>query len=156
MKKEIDYDSFPRLREVVMDCGLETQEEKEAAFKSLVECLISKRVYQSDGEIVPCRSTCLRYFALISSQLENEELKLMIDSVDAFYKRFLFAPGEKSKSLYSELRKLGVKSKFKNIPVSEIFDEYRRETGYSPYEKASKDEVNAFLNGVEESMYAMY
>ena len=155
MNREIDYERFPRLRAVVADCGLETQEERESAFKSLVNCLVSKRVCQPDGSIVSCRNTCLSYFAQICSRLEPDELELMINKVEVFYQRFIFAPCEKVKSLYSEFQKLGVKSAFKNIPISEIYEEYRQETGYSPYEKSSKEEIHSFLNSVETSMYAM-
>jgi hypothetical protein len=155
MDREIDYGRFLRLRTVVGTCGLETQEEQESAFKSLVKCLISKRVCQPDGSIVRCRNTCLTYFAQICSRLEPDELELMIDKAEVFYQRFIFAPSEKVKSLYSEFQKLGVKSVFKNIPVSEIYEEYRQETGYSPYEKSSKEEIHSFLSGVEQSMYAL-
>ena len=155
MDREIDYERFPRLKAVVMDCGLETQEEQESAFKTLVECLVSKNVYHPNGTIVQCRNTCLAYFAQICSRLEQEELELMIKSVESFYQRFIFAPSEKAKSLFSELQKMGVRSMFKNIPISEIFEEYREETGYSPYEKTSKEEIYSFLNSVEASMYAL-
>jgi len=155
MERKIDYERFPRLRAVVADCGLETPEEKESAFRSLVDYLVHKNVYHPDGAIVSFRSTCLTYFAQICSHLEQEELALMINSVDAFYQRFIFAPCEKAKSLYSEFQKLGVKSAFKDIPISEIYDEYRQETGYSPYERVSKEEISDFINGVEPSMYAL-
>jgi len=155
MDGKIDYERFSRLRTIVEACGLETQEEQENAFKSLVNCLVSKRVCQPDGSIVSCRNTCLSYFVQICSRLEQDELELMINSVELFYQRFIFAPCEKVKSLYSEFQKLGVKSAFKNIPISEIYEEYRQETGYSPYEKSSKEEIHSFLNSVETSMYAM-
>jgi hypothetical protein len=87
--------------------------------------------------------------------LEPEELELMVNSVESFYQRFIFAPCEKAKSLYSEFQKLGVKSAFRNIPISEIYEEYREETGYSPYEKTTKEEIYSFLNSVEASMYAL-
>lgn len=155
MDKKIDYGRFPRLRAVVESCGLESPEEQESAFRTLVDYLVHKNVYHSDGAIVSFRSTCLSYFAQICSRLEQDELELMINSVGAFYKRFIFAPCEKAKSLYSEFQKLGVKSVFKNIPISEIYEEYRQETGYSPYEKVSKEEISDFINSVESSMYAL-
>ena len=155
MDRKIDYGRFPRLKAVVASCGLETQEEQESAFKTLVECLVSKNVYHPNGTIVQCRNTCLAYFAQICSRLEQEELELMTKSVESFYQRFIFAPCEKAKSLYSEFQKMGVKSMFKDIPVSEIYEEYREETGYSPYEKTTKEEIYSFLNGVEASMYAL-
>ena len=155
MNREIDYNRFQKIRAVVATCGLETQEEQERAFKSLVNCLVSKMVCKSDGSIVNFRGTCLGYFAQVCSHLEPEELELMINSVESFYQRFIFAPCEKAKSLYSEFQKLGVKSMFKDIPISEIYEEYRQETGYSPYEKASKQEISSFLNSVEQSMYAL-
>ena len=155
MDRKIDYERFSKLRAVVEDCGLESPEEQESAFRALVDCLVSKLVYRADGSIVSCRSTCLSYFLQICSQLEQEELELMIDSVESFYQRFIFAPCEKAKSLYSEFQKLGVKSAFRNIPISEIYEEYRQETGYSPYEKASKQEISSFLNSLETSMYAL-
>jgi len=155
MDRKIDYGCFSKLRMLVTDCGLETQEEKESAFRALVNCLVSKRVCQPDGSVVNCRNTCLNYFAQVCSHLEQEELELMIKSVDLFYQRFIFAPCEKAKSLFSEFQKMGVGSMFKNIPISEIFEEYREETGYSPYEKASKQEIQSFLSSVEPSMYAL-
>jgi iron uptake system EfeUOB component EfeO/EfeM len=79
----------------------------------------------------------------------------MINSVESFYQRFIFAPCEKAKSLYSYFDKLKVKSKFKNVRISELYDDYRQQTGYSPYEKVSKEEIDDFINGVEPSMYAM-
>jgi len=154
MNREIDYGRFQKLRTVVADCGLETAEQQENAFRSLVDCLVCKRVFQPDGSIVCFRKTCLDYFVQICSYLEQEELELMIDSVDSFYQRFIFAPCEKVKSLHSEFQKLGV-SAFKNIPISEIYEEYRQETGNSPYEKTSKEEIQSFLSGVEQSMYAL-
>ena len=155
MDREIDYERFPRLKAVVMDCGLETQEEQESAFKTLVECLVSKNVYHPNGTIVQCRNTCLAYFAQICSRLEQEELELMIKSVESFYQRFIFAPVGKVKSLFSEFQKKEIKSKFKDVNIPEIFEEYREETGYSPYEKTSKEEIYSFLNSVEASMYAL-
>jgi hypothetical protein len=155
MNREIDYGRFPRLRAVVAECGLETPEQKESAFRALVNCLVSKMVCKPDGTIVNFRGTCLGYFAQICSHLEPEELELMVNSVESFYQRFIFAPCEKAKSLYSEFQKLGVKSAFRNIPISEIYEEYRQETGYSPYEKATKQEISSFLDSVEPSMYAL-
>jgi len=155
MNREIDYSRFPRLKAIVATCGLETQEEQERAFRTLVKLLVHKRVCQPDGDVVHWRNTCLSYFSQICSHLEQDELELMIDKAESFYQRFIFAPSEKVKSLYSEFQKLGVKSVFKNIPVSEIFKEYRQETGYSPYERASKEEIHSFLISVETSMYAM-
>lgn len=155
MNRKIDYGRFLKLKEAVENCNLETQEEKESAFKSLVNCLVSKLVYKPDGSITACRNTCLSYFAQICSHLQPEELGLMINSVDVFYQRFIFAPCEKAKSLHSEFQKMGVNSVFKNIPISEIYEEYRQETGYSPYEKASKQEISSFLNSLEQSMYAL-
>jgi len=155
MNRKIDYGRFPRLKETVENCGLETPEEQERAFKSLVDCLVSKMVCKPDGTIVSCRNTCLSYFAQICPHLEQEELELMINSVESFYQRFIFAPCEKAKSLYSYFDKLKVKSKFKNVRISELYDDYRQQTGYSPYEKVSKEEIDDFINGVEPSMYAM-
>lgn len=155
MNREIDYGRFPRLRAVVAECGLETPEQKESAFRALVNCLVSKMVCKPDGTIVNFRGTCLTYFLQICSQLEQEELELMIDSVESFYQRFIFAPCEKAKSLYSEFQKLGVKSAFRNIPISEIYEEFRQETGCSPYEKTSKEEIYLFLKGVEPAMGAL-
>ena len=155
MNREIDYERFPRVKAVVAACGLETQEEQESAFRALVNCLVSKRVCQPDGSIVSCRNTCLSYFSQICSHLEQDELELMINKAESFYQRFIFAPSEKVKSLYSEFQKLGVGLMFKNIPISEIYEEYRQETGYSPYEKTSKEEIHSFLAGVEQSMYAL-
>lgn len=155
MNREIDYGRFPRLRAILADCGLEDPEQQESAFRALVKLLVHKRVCQPDGDVVHWRNTCLSYFAQICSRLEHDELELMVKSAESFYQRFIFAPSEKVKSLYSEFQKLGVKSMFKNIPVSEIFEEYRMETGYSPYERASKEEIYSFLNSVEDSMYAM-
>jgi hypothetical protein len=155
MNKEIDYERFLRLREVVADCGLETQEEQENAFRALVKCLVSKRVCQPDGVIVSCRNSCLSYFVQICSLLEQDELELMSKSAESFYQRFIFAPGEKEKSLYWEFQKLGVKSMFRGIPISEIFEGYRQDTGYSPYEKVSKKEIQWFISKIEPSMYAL-
>ena len=76
----------------------------------------------------------------------------MIDKAEVFYQRFIFAPSEKVKSLYSEFQKMGVKSMFKDIPVSEIYEDYRKQTGNSPYEKTSKEEIIDFINSVEPSM----
>lgn len=154
MDRKIDYERFSGLRAVVEACRLDP-EEQERAFRTLVDYLVHKNVYHPDGAIVSFRGTCLSYFAQICSHLEQEELKLMINRVELFYQRFIFAPCEKAKSLYSEFQKRGVVSMFKDIPISEIYDEYRQETGNSPYEKASKQEISSFLNSVESSMYAM-
>lgn len=155
MNRKIDYGCFPRLRAIVEECGLETPEEQENAFRAMVNCLVSKRVCQPDGVIVSCRNTCLSYFAQICSLLEQDELELMSKSTESFYQRFIFAPGDKEKSLYWEFQKLGVKSMFNGIPISEIYEGYRRDTGYSPYEKVSKKEVQWFISKIEPSMYAL-
>ena len=52
MNREIDYGRFPRLRAVVAECGLETPEQKESAFRALVNCLVSKMVCKPDGTIL--------------------------------------------------------------------------------------------------------
>jgi len=157
MDREIDYERFPRLKAVVMGCGLETQEEKERAFRALVQCLVSKNVYHPSGAIVRCRNTCLSYFARISSLLEEDELELMVNSVESFYQRFIFAPVGKVKSLFSEFQKKEIKSKFKDVNIPEIFEKYRHVTGFSPYEKAtSEDELHSFIVSVEEeSMFSL-
>lgn len=155
MNREIDYNRFQNIRAVVATCELETQEEEERAFESLVNCLVSKMVCKPDGSIVNFRNSCLDYLAQICPQLEQEELELMINSVESFYQRFIFAPCERAKSLYSEFQKLYGESMLKNVSISEIYDDYRQKTGNSPYEKASKEEINAFIKGLEPSMYAL-
>ena len=103
MNRKIDYERFSALRAVVEECGLETPEEQESAFRKLVDCLVSKNVYHPNGAIVRFRDTCLNYFTQICPHLEQEELELMIESVDDFYNRFIFAPSGKVKSLYSRI-----------------------------------------------------
>jgi len=157
MDRKIDYSRFSGLKAVVATCGLETQEEKERAFRTLVQCLVSKNVYHPDGAIVRCRNNCLGYFAQISSLLEDDELELMINSVESFYQRFIFAPVGKVKSLFSEFQKKEIRSKFKDANIPEIFEKYRKVTGLSPYEKAtSEDELHSFIvSSEEEPMFAL-
>jgi hypothetical protein len=155
MDRKINYERFSGLRAVVGESGLEDPEEQERAFRKLVDCLVSKNVYHPNGDIVRFRDTCLNYFAQICPRLEQEELELMIESVDDFYKRFIFAPCDKVNSLYWEFKKMRVESKFNGIPVSQIFERYRQETDYSPYEKTTKDEIYSFLRDVENSMFAL-
>lgn len=155
MNRKIDYERFSELRAVVEKCGLEDPEEQERAFRKLVDCLVSKNVYHPNGAIVRFRDTCLNYFVQICPYLEQEELELMIESVDDFYERFIFAPSEKVKSLYSEFEKVEVMLKFKDIPVSQVFERYRQVTDYSPYEKATKQEIYSFLKYAENSMFAL-
>lgn len=154
MNRVIDYNRFQRIRAVVETCGLETQEQ-EGAFKSLVNCLVSKMVCKPDGSIVSCRSSCLAYFLKICYYLEPQELELMISKADLFYQRFIFAPCDKVKSLYSYFDKLKVESKFRDVQISELYEDYRQQTGYSPYEKVSKEEIDDFISGIEPSMYAL-
>ena len=155
MNRKIDYERFSALRAVVEECGLETPEEQESAFRKLVDCLVSKNVYHPNGAIVRFRDTCLNYFAQICPHLEQEELELMIESVDDFYNRFIFAPSGKVKSLYSEFEKVKVMPKFKDIPDSQIFERYRQVTDYSPYEKVTKQEIYSFLKDAETSVFAL-
>lgn len=155
MNKKIDYGCFTMVRAVVASCGLETLEQQEKAFRSLVKCLVSKRVCQADGVIIRDRDACLNYLSQISSRLEEDEIELIIKSPVSFYERFIFAPSGNYKSLFSELQKPRFQSILKNVSVSEIFEEYRNETGYSPYEKISKEELYSFLSSVKDSVYSL-
>ena len=155
MNKKINYDCFPMVRAVIASCGLETKEQQEEAFRSLVGCLVSKRVCLTDGEVLRDRDECLNYLSLISSHLEEDEIALIISSPVSFYERFIFAPTGNYKSLFSELQKPRFQSILKDISVSEIFKEYRNETGYSPYEKISKEELYSFLSSVRDSIHSL-
>lgn len=155
MNKKINYDCFPMVRAVVKSCGLETQEQQEEAFGSLVKCLVSKRVCQTNGVVLKDRDECLNYLSEISSRLEEDEIALIISSPESFYERFIFAPTGNYRSLFSELQKPRFESILKNILVSEIFEQYRNETGYSPYEKVSKEELYSFLSIVRDSIHSL-
>lgn len=148
MNRKINYGRFPRLRAVVGNCDLEIQEEQENLFRALVKCLVRKRVCNTDGIPLQDREGSFEYLLHVLPSLTQEDLDSLTENADEFYQRFIFFPCEKTKSLYSEFQNLGIESTFKGVPVSEIFKEYHQETGYSPYEKVSKEELRSFMNYV--------
>ena len=149
MNNSIDYGRFSRVRKALKDCDFTTQDEKERAFRTLVKCLVDKHVFRVDGKVVRDRSSCLDYFVVICSKLKDDELDLMLTKPNEFYDRFVFAPGKTARSLFSELRKPSVKARFKRASLDEVLNEYRKETGCSPYEKISEDILDVFLSEVE-------
>lgn len=153
MNNQIDYGAFPRVRKALNGCDFTTLDEKDRAFQSLVRCLIDKHVFRIDGKVVRDRLSCLEYFEDICSELEDEEIDLLLTEPNKFYDRFVFAPSKNAKSLFSELRKPSVKAKFSRASIEDVFNEYRNETGCSPYEKISEDDLYAFLAQVE-ALYA--
>lgn len=155
MAKEMDkinYGNFPTVRKVVMSCDFTTPEDKEKAFQLLVRCLINKHVYRFDGKLVRDRAKCLEYLIEVCSRLEDSELDLILINSDEFYEKFIFAPNKGARSLFSEFKKPALKHKFR-VPMNEIFEDYRQETGYSPYEKISEDVLDVFLSECE-ALYA--
>lgn len=153
MNRRINYGCFSRVKDIVMSCNFDTQEEKEQAFKALVKCLVEKHVYRFDGKIVKDRLSCINYLVIVCPKLEDEELDLMVKKPGVFYDKFVFAPNKGGISLFSELQKPTLKSKFQGVPMDEIFADYREETGYSPYEKTSKDDLEYFFSQEEVLCY---
>ena len=145
MAKELNYGNFAGIRKTIMACNFSsgvTKEEKDQLFKNLVRILIEKCVCKCNGETLPDRNSCLDYLLEVMPRLEEEELNLISTDKEQFYSRFCFAPTNVD-SLYSYFKKLekrqGIIGYYKNIPIKEIFDDYTRETGLSPYELPDED-----------------
>ena len=155
MNKKIDYDSFSKVRAVVLSSVLEP-EERENVFRALVKCLIHKHVCNTKGNPLPDRKNCFKYLLEIFPKLGEEDIDLIISTPDVFYEKFIFYP-DRQVSLYSVLKKRYKNEetlKAKNISLNEIYEDYRNDTLCSPYEKASSiDDVLFFLEDVESRAY---
>ncbi len=145
MAKELNYQNFAGIRKTVMACKFSsgvTQEEKDQLFRNFVRLLIEKCICRCNGSTLPDRDSCLDYILEIMPQLEEEELDLISTNKEQFYSRFCFAPTQVD-SLYSYFQKLekkhGIIGYYRNIPIKDIFDDYSRETGLSPYELPDED-----------------
>jgi len=145
MEKELNYDNFAGIRKTVMACKFSsgiTQEEKDQLFRNFIRLLIEKHICRCNGSTLPDRDSCLDYILEIMPQLEEEELDLISTNKEQFCSRFCFAPTQVD-SLYSYFKKLekkhGIIGYYRNIPIKDIFDDYSRETGLSPYELPDED-----------------
>lgn len=156
MAKELNLDNFVGVRKTIMSSKFSegvTVEEKEQVFKNLVHLLIEKCVCRANGSTLPDRDNCLDYLMEVIPRLEEEDLSLITTNKELFYRRFCFAP-KNNDSLYSYFQKLtkkqGITGYYRNIPISEIFDDYTEETGYSPYELPDEDWIiEMYLSNID-------
>ena len=148
------YENFPRLRKLIIDLPFDENvsiEEKQKAFCSLVDLLVKKGVYKSDGSIQRWRENSLQYLREIIDLLEESDLQLVLINQESFFDRFIFTPCGKTASLYATLKeKNGVNmDSFCDIPMDTLFSYFTEKTGKSPYEKIPKSVAQVFLLEVE-------
>jgi hypothetical protein len=154
MRKDLDfYDKFPRLKKLVV--GLEFEEDvsieqKQKAFRSLVDLLVKKGIYKNDGSIQKWRENTIQYLKEVVNFLEEHDLQQILVDQESFFERFIFTPCGKNTSLFASLReKNGVKDQFHGIPVLVLFNHFSERTGKSAYEKIPKSVAQNFLLEVE-------
>ncbi len=147
------YRRFQRLNEFVLSLPFEedvTIEQKKKAFHSLVDLLVKKGIYKSDGTIQKWRENTMQYLREIASFLEETDLQQILSDQEIFFDRFVFTPCGKDTSIYATLReKEGNKGQFCDIPVNIILKYFVERTGKSPYEKIPKSVAKVFFIEVE-------
>ena len=148
------YCRFQRLNEFVLSLPFEedvTIEQKKKAFHSLVDLLVKKGIYKSDGTIQKWRENTIQYLREISSFLEETDLQQILSDQEIFFDRFVFTPYGKDTSLFASLReRVGSNAKqFCDIPISILLSHFEERTGKSPYEKIPKSVAQNFLLEVE-------
>ena len=151
MERRIDYDRFFELHELVMKLPLSVNEkQREGVFRTLTNFLVSKGVFNGNGRIEPYRDSAVEYFYDIAHKFNDEELNLFVSNLEELYERFIFAPHKKNTSLLNELRRIGAGKFIESIHFDEIVEQYRNETGRSPYEKVSHEELYPFIASLDE------
>ena len=148
------YCRFQRLNEFVLSLPFEedvTIEQKKKAFHSLVDLLVKKGIYKSDGTIQKWRENTIQYLREIASFLEETDLQQILSDQEIFFDRFVFTPCGKDTSIYATLREKteGNKGQFCDIPVNIILKYFVERTGKSPYEKIPKSVAKVFFIEVE-------
>ena len=153
MRKNVNYDLFSKLRELIEGLSFEEEvsdEEKENAFRLLVDLLIKKGIYKNDGSIYRWRENSIQYLEDVIRSLEEYELQMILTDQENFFQRFIFTPCGKNSSLYALLRERRFNSNpFWNVPQKVLFEELREKTGKSPYEKVPRTVVTVFVDEVE-------
>ena len=147
------YEKFPRLRELIVSLPFEEDvsiEQKQKAFRSLVDLLIKQGVYKNDGSVTRCRESCLQYLEEIVDLLDEPDLQQLLSEQKVFFDRFIFSPCRSITSLYATLKNRRVSlDPLWDVPVSILFSYFKDKTGKSPYEKSPRTMVNVFINEVE-------
>ena len=148
------YRRFQRLNEFVLSLPFEedvTIEQKKKAFHSLVDLLVKKGIYKSDGTIQKWRENTMQYLREIASFLEETDLQQILSDQEIFFDRFVFTPCGKDTSIYATLREKteGNKGQFCDIPINIILKYFVERTGKSPYEKIPKSVAKVFFIEVE-------
>lgn len=149
---------FPGIRKSVMAfrfSGETTDEEKTKVFNCLVMVLLDKGVIKHSGAIYRWRSGCLDYLMDVFPRLSQEDINLLRENREEFYKKFCFAPSKTLNSLYSEVKKKEISGRFRAIPVVDLFERYQAEVGLSPYELPEQEgTIEEFLGTiVDDSNY---
>ncbi len=153
--REIDYEKFPRLRELIFGLPFEEEvsiEKRHEAFCSLVDLLIKKGVYKNDGSIQRWRENSIEYLKDVVHSLEEYELQLILTDQEEFFDRFIFTPSGKNTSLHYSLKEKGVRmvsESFWNVPLDVLYRYFRERTGKSAYEKIPTTAAKNFLHEVE-------
>ena len=155
MRKNLDfYEKFPRLKELIVGLTFEEDvsiEQKQKAFRSLVDLLVKKGVYKNDGSIQKWRENTIQYLREIVHFLEESDLRQVLSNQEVFFDRFIFTPCGKNTSLYASLEeKAGINTnQFCGIPKNILLNRFTERTGKSPYEKIPKIVAQVFLLEVE-------
>jgi hypothetical protein len=143
---------FPGIKKSVMaarfDVGT-TEEYKMRVFCKLVRLLLDRGVIKSDGNAGKWRSGCLKYLTDVIPLLEKEDINLILENEEKFYKKFCFTPSKKVKSLFSEIREKEEAGRFGTIPLVDLYERYRAEMGLSPYELQEQEgAISEFLGTI--------
>lgn len=143
---------FPGIRKSVMAFRFPdgtSEEEKTKVFNCLVRVLLDKSVVKPNGVTYRWRSGCLDYLMDVLPRLSQEDVNLLLENKEAFYKKFCFTPSKTLNSLYSVVKKREKDGRFMTIPVVDLFERYQAEVGLSPYELPEQEgTVTEFLGTI--------
>ncbi len=153
-RKQDFYSQFQKLNELIFSLPFEenvTTEQKEKAFRSLVDLLVKKGVYKNDGTIQRWRENTVQYLREIANFLEEIDLQQVLSDQKMFFERFIFTPCGKDTSIYATLREKaeGNTEQFCGIPTDILLKYFVERTGKSPYEKIPRSVAKGFLIEVE-------
>lgn len=140
---------FPGIKKSVMaaqfDAGA-TEEDKMKVFNYLIRVLLDKSVIKPSGAVYRWRSGCLSYLLDVLPRLDEEDIKLILENKEKFYKKFCFNPSKNVNSLYSEIKEKEEAGRFETIPLVDLYERYRAEVGLSPYELPEQEgTISEFL-----------
>lgn len=153
---EINFSKFQNERTLIMehsDLIHLAERSKERIFHEYITLLVRNNVVSCDGIVDKTRNGCYCYINdVIPFLIVDDFMQLLTDS-STFGKRFVFSAGfsKRESSLAYWLQKNGFLSEamfeslVQTFDKDVVFDDFRKQTGLSPYERVLVHEIEEFI-----------